>query len=106
VTLAESCLAGEAGVRFVPEADADPAQLLFSEAPGRVVVSVAPEDLDSLLSLAAEHDVDVREAGEVVRGAGGGDRLEIAGIVDLDLGGVRAAYENALARLLEPDPLT
>lgn len=57
VTLAESCIAGEIGAHVsLPEGMRTDA-LLFGEAPSRIVVSVAPDDLCALLKLACKAGV-------------------------------------------------
>jgi phosphoribosylformylglycinamidine synthase subunit PurL len=98
VTLTESCLAGRRGVTFAPEDGVDPVQVLFSEAPTRVVVSVAPGGSERLEALAAEHGVNLRRAGQV-----GGNALVVEGVVDLPLGTVRDAYDGGLARLFDAE---
>lgn len=99
-TLAESCIAGKLGVRYLPEPGLDIAQLLFSESPSRVVVTVRWPDLRDFEGLCEVRGVWARRAGVVV-----GDRLEIQGIVDLPLEGVRQCWENGLAAALEPERL-
>ncbi len=72
VALAESCLNGEVGARLeLPAAD-HLALDLFGEGPSRAIVSLPEENLDRVLSTAAECDVRVIELGRV-----GGDSLEI-----------------------------
>jgi phosphoribosylformylglycinamidine synthase subunit PurL len=93
--LAESALAGGTGVRYDPELDVDPVQLLFSESPTRVVVSVAQDDVRGFRDLCDDHDVFVRPAGVV-----GGAELLVRGIVGLPLTAVRSAYEDSLARIM------
>jgi phosphoribosylformylglycinamidine synthase II len=62
---------------------------LFSEAAGRVVVCVAPEDADRVRDLAG--DVPVTELGTA-----GGDRLVIEGLVDLAVEDVATAHRDTL----------
>jgi phosphoribosylformylglycinamidine synthase len=116
VALAECALWGDIGAELVVSVAAEPAVELFGEGPGRVVATVAPADLDTLLALAAEHGVPVRRLGET-----GGDHLRIrlagvgatgaaeergAGVADaLDepLGALRDAWERGLPRALGED---
>ncbi len=100
-TLTESALAGDVGVRFEPDPGVDPVQVLFSEAPTRVVVSVPQERVNDFEAVCRHHEVWLRRAGTV-----GGDRIEVVGVVDLPLDGARAAYEGGLPRALEADRLT
>jgi phosphoribosylformylglycinamidine synthase subunit PurL len=53
VTLVESCLGGDIGVEVTAPAGITPAQLLFSESPGRVVVSLASTDVRAFAQLCA-----------------------------------------------------
>ncbi|MBW3561221.1 MAG: phosphoribosylformylglycinamidine synthase subunit PurL [Actinobacteria bacterium] len=99
-TLAESCLAGDIGVEYLPEDDLDTSQLLFSESPTRVIVTVAPADVDAFVARCEEADVWVREAGRV-----GGASLRIGDVLDLPLEGVRGAYESGLPTALDVDHL-
>ncbi|MDQ4130795.1 MAG: phosphoribosylformylglycinamidine synthase subunit PurL, partial [Actinomycetota bacterium] len=99
-TVAESCLAGGLGVRYLPEPGVDVAQLLFSESPGRVIVTVPWPDVRDFEGLCEVRGVWARRAGVVV-----GDSLEIQGIVDLPLQAIRAGWENGLAAVLEPEGL-
>jgi phosphoribosylformylglycinamidine synthase subunit PurL len=90
--LADSVAASGLGVQVVAEDDADPVQALFSEAPGRVVVTVAPAQVRALASLCADAGVALRDVGTV-----GGDRLQVTGFVDLATADVVAAMRDALA---------
>ncbi|HEY8449620.1 MAG TPA: AIR synthase related protein, partial [Bacillota bacterium] len=86
VALAECCLAAAgaglgAGVQLPSSARSD--ELLFGEAPSRVIVSVAPDHVEDLLALAAQWSVPACSIGVV-----GGTRLDIA------VGGVRTISAN------------
>ncbi|MFN2555604.1 MAG: phosphoribosylformylglycinamidine synthase subunit PurL [Nitriliruptorales bacterium] len=99
-TLAESCFAGNLGVRYLPEPGVDVAQLLFSESPSRVIVTVPWPDVRDFEGLCEVRGVSARRAGVVV-----GDRLEIQGIIDLPLEGLRHSWETGLSAALEPEGL-
>ncbi|MDQ4131602.1 MAG: phosphoribosylformylglycinamidine synthase subunit PurL [Actinomycetota bacterium] len=99
-TVAESCLAGGLGARYLPEPGVDVAQLLFSESPGRVIVTVPWPDVRDFEGLCEVRGVWARRAGVVV-----GDTLEIQGIIDLPLEAIRACWENGLTAALEPEGL-
>jgi phosphoribosylformylglycinamidine synthase len=79
VTLAECCFDTPFGVEIdlpgVPDAPAEYRDLaaVFSESASRVVVSIGPEDLPTLLSIAAAADVPARPIGRVK-----GGRIQIA----------------------------
>ena len=93
VTLAESALAGGIGVgASVP---GEPHRALFSESPGRVVVSCAPEDIDELLQRARTSGISATSLGST-----GGDRVE-CGEMSVALEQLRGWYEDAL-----PDTLS
>ncbi len=97
-----ACLADQVapGLGVVVEAEpgvAD-AQVLFSEAPGRVVVTVAPEDVGAVAAIAETHGVPVATIGTV-----GGDRLRIGEVVDLGLQEVLTAVHGAVPAALGLD---
>jgi phosphoribosylformylglycinamidine synthase len=98
-----ACLAdatdGGLGVTFEPESGVGVVQALWSEAPGRVLVAVAPHDVDRAVAVCREEGVDVRAAGVV-----GGDRLTVTGLVDLALADIAGVRVGALDRLLDPSP--
>ncbi|MEX0869579.1 MAG: phosphoribosylformylglycinamidine synthase subunit PurL [Nitriliruptoraceae bacterium] len=97
VTLVESCVAGDIGIEVTLPPDVDVAQALFSEAPGRVVVSVASTDVLAFAQLCADADVNVVDIGTVT-----GGRIAIDGAVDLALDDAIDAYRGGLAAVLEP----
>jgi phosphoribosylformylglycinamidine synthase len=74
-------------------------ELLFGEAPSRIVVTVAPGDVDRLLRIAREWAVPAGVLGRV-----GGDRLDVrwgpAASVSLPVSALADAFENGLARAL------
>ncbi|HWC29940.1 MAG TPA: phosphoribosylformylglycinamidine synthase subunit PurL, partial [Dehalococcoidia bacterium] len=96
VALAEACLLGETG--FVGdglEIDARRDAALFGETASRVVVSVGPDRVAELEALLERNEVPYGRLGET-----GGDRLRIAGAIDLPVTGLRDAYEGGLERAL------
>ncbi len=107
VALAEACVAGDVGVEVdlsaagtgAADRDADglsPTQQLFSESPGRVVVTVPSTNVRAFAQLCADAEVPLRDIGTV-----GGGRVRVRGLVDLDLEEVRATYTRGLSELLE-----
>jgi phosphoribosylformylglycinamidine synthase len=96
VALAECCLENHIGfgVALLPiEGRFDAA--LFGEAQSRVVVSARREDGPALESLLRSLDVPFAPIG-----ATGGDRLRIAGHIDVALTELEAAYEGGLEEAL------
>ncbi len=100
VALAESCLAGGLGARVELSGEEQTLfgeeqalfgeeQTLFGEAPGGFLVSGAREAIDGL---AAQTRVQVL-------GAVGGERLTVAGVLDVSLDELRAAHERLLEGL-------
>ena len=99
VALAESCVAGGIGVEIQLSGSLPPAQALFSESPGRVVVTVSSQHVREFATLCADAELILRDIGTV-----GGQRLCIRGLVDLPLADVEQAYEGGLAAVLDEGP--
>ena len=93
VAVAESCAIGGIGVSLDLGLDEDARidAALFGEAPARIVVSAAPDDLTALRGLCEQHGISMCEIGTV-----GGDALRIDGFIDLPLGDVSGSWEGAL----------
>ena len=74
---------------------------LFGETASRVVVTTAPDRLDALQSLAAEHEVPLRRLGAVA--AAPRLHVEAAGesILDEDVNVLYDIWSGALARAME-----
>ena len=87
VTLAESCIAGVIGFKGEWEASGRLDTELFGEGQSRIVLSLNPGKVAELETLAASHDIPIRELGRVT-----GDRLSLADISD--------AWHNGLERAL------
>src|SRR5262249_29901518 len=102
VALAESCITGperlgaEVALPAVGRAD----EILFGEAPSRIVVTAAPADVERLMRIVGEWAVPVAVLGRV-----GGHRLEIrvgtAPLVSVTTQALADRFENGLARALE-----
>ena len=88
VALAE--MAVRSGVGFSVARIADHGAL-FSEAPSRVVVAVAPEVLANVVAMAEHVGVPV-----VRLGLAGGDRLVVKGLADVGLAEATAAWRDRL----------
>jgi phosphoribosylformylglycinamidine synthase len=103
VALLESCITGPdgaAGAAITLEGKGRLDEILFGEAPTRVIVSTPPECRARLEQMAAAAGVPVRSLGRV-----GGDRLTIAAggapVVDLEAVSARVAWRGALAKHLQ-----
>ncbi|NTV99053.1 MAG: phosphoribosylformylglycinamidine synthase subunit PurL [Chlorobiaceae bacterium] len=79
-------------------------ELLYSEAQGRVLLSIAPEHAREVIEQANSHGIPIRVIGKVVEG-----KAEIAvngtEIVNLPVGKLAAAYYHALEQALHLDEL-
>ncbi len=94
--LVEACLVGGRGAQIdlgavdVP----DPFVALFSESAGRVLVTVAPEQVDALHERAGSVGVPAR-----VLGTTGGSELAVSGIPTMGVDELRTAWEATLPAL-------
>jgi phosphoribosylformylglycinamidine synthase len=95
VTLAESCIAGDIGACVSLPEDVRLDALLFGEAPSRIVVSVAPDDLRTLLELARKADIPATLLGHV---AGSDLIIEVGGepLVRAPVAELAATWRGAL----------
>ncbi|MSQ12372.1 MAG: phosphoribosylformylglycinamidine synthase subunit PurL [Dehalococcoidia bacterium] len=93
VALAESAILGGLGFQgdFAVHGRWDAA--LFGEVQSRIVVSLTPEALPALESLAAAEKVPMVRLGAV-----GGDRFTVSNLLDVPLGSLADAWENGLER--------
>ena len=93
VAVAESCAIGGIGaeLNLGLEDSGRVDAALFGEAPARVVVSLAPDNVVTLRELAENHAVDMVDLGAV----GGGD-LAIAGLAELSLKVITETWGGAL----------
>jgi len=87
--LVESSLRHMCGVRVALEGD--PFVALFSESAGRVLVTVAAEDVDRLTDLAARHGVPLSSLGTT-----GGDTVAVEGLFDVNLLELRSTWMATL----------
>jgi phosphoribosylformylglycinamidine synthase len=95
--LAESAVAGGVGVTYACDEDCDAVQMLWSESPGRVLVSVKSQHVRALARLCEDAGITMRDAGTV-----GGDRLEVNGVLDLPMDEVVRANTTGLAAVVDP----
>ncbi|HUH12561.1 MAG TPA: phosphoribosylformylglycinamidine synthase subunit PurL, partial [Longimicrobiales bacterium] len=78
------------------------AALLFGEAQGRIVLSCAPDALERVLALAAEHDVPARAIGHVGE-VGSALSVDVRGerVLELSIERVASAWHEAIPRIME-----
>lgn len=76
-----------------------PDALLFGEAPSRIIISVKPEDVDLMLTIAKQEGVPARVIGKV-----GGKTLVINDWICVDLEEVDGLWRKGLTRLLTRTP--
>ena len=96
VTLAECAIAGGLGATVALDDDLAPVSSLFSETQGRIVVTCAEPDAETLTDLFVARGVTFSVIGEV-----GGDRLVIEDKVDVSLQALEAAWKPTLERLVQ-----
>jgi phosphoribosylformylglycinamidine synthase len=95
--LVEACLVGGRGAQVaLPEA-AEPFVALFAESAARLLVTVAPADVDAVRAAAARQGVPA-----TVLGTTGGAALEIGSLAPLPLDELRAVWEGTLPALFGP----
>jgi phosphoribosylformylglycinamidine synthase II len=95
VALAESCIAGRIGAQVALDDDLTSVASLFSETQGRVFVTCAEADAETLIENLLRHGVPYAVVGEV-----GGDRLSIEGRIDLPVDALLAAWGPTLEALV------
>jgi phosphoribosylformylglycinamidine synthase len=92
VALAEMAVRSGVGFRV---SGVDDGATLFSEAPSRVVLAVAPDRVGDVRAAADAGHMAVAELGEA-----GGDRLVVDGLVDVELAAAVAAWRDRLPAAL------
>jgi phosphoribosylformylglycinamidine synthase len=94
VALAECCLLGGVGVRcpaLRPEDDLRLDSQFFGESQGRFIVSAAPRAVPELQGMARRHHVEM-----LLLGLSGGDSIEFEEQFQVQLDGLRRAWEGGL----------
>jgi phosphoribosylformylglycinamidine synthase subunit PurL len=95
LTLAEACLAGAIGVEVSLSEELTAVQELWSEAPGRVLVTVASQHVRAFAQLCADAEVPLADIGTV-----GGDGLTVRDLLDLTIDELEDAFERGLPAAL------
>jgi len=101
VTLAESCFASNGlGASASPAGDVPAESALFNEGGARCIVTVTPENIAALQSLAAQYGVAANHIGQVT--GDGTLRIQYKGraIIDSDVKKLRDIWANSLERTL------
>jgi len=100
VALAECCVgafgATPLGAKIDLDFASDVERSLFGEGPSVIVVSVAPEDVPSLRSVAAQHEAPLLRIGRV-----GGDRLVLGAHLEVPVEALSEAHHHGLERALQ-----
>ena len=96
MALMESSFAGQKGFNIELPQNYRLDALLFGESQGRCIVSVSPESLEAVKSLAASFAVPCRELGRVLNST----EVVVNGTVYPNLNHFQTLYENALPALL------
>ena len=94
-TLVEACVGGAVGVEASLPEGVSEVQALFSEAPGRVVVTLPSRHVREFAQVCSDAEVPLRDIGTV-----GGDRLVVRELLDLPLGEIERAFGTGLAAAL------
>jgi phosphoribosylformylglycinamidine synthase subunit PurL len=98
VALAELCLAGGVGAQCSDEWThhaTEPVEgVLFSEAPSRIILGVAPAHDNDVTALASLHHVPITRLG-----ASGGDSFVIGDLLEISLDDARSRWASALDHL-------
>ncbi len=98
VALAECCISGKnvIGANINYNVPIDDIYLLFSESQGRVIVSLAKENLSNVEETLKEFSLPYNIIGEV-----GGSFLKINSLIDTDIFALKKTYFSALERFLK-----
>jgi phosphoribosylformylglycinamidine synthase len=99
VAVAESAIAGDTGFALTLPGDLPAHVALFSESASRAVVAVSPVKAELLEAMAETHRVPFARIGET-----GGPRMVFDGLFETTVEEARAAYEDAIPRLLVQPP--
>ncbi|MBY5160982.1 phosphoribosylformylglycinamidine synthase subunit PurL [Nitriliruptoria bacterium AS10] len=99
--LADSAVLGDIGVQIVPTERKDPAQLLFSESPSRVLVTTPSDSVRELARLCADAEVPLADVGTV-----GGTTIDVQGLLTLSLEDVRDAHLRGVPTAVDPSLVT
>ena len=94
IALAEMALRKKIGATVRLLNHADPFIALFSESPGRILITTTRDRVDQLINTAKFHRVKAKEIGTT-----GGDHFEVDGQFVIDLTVLKSAHEETFPRL-------
>lgn len=94
IALAEMALRKKIGATVSLLNHADPFIALFSESPGRILITTTRNRVDQLINTAKFHRVKAKEIGTT-----GGDHFEVDGQFVIDLAALKSAHEETFPRL-------
>ena len=94
IALAEMALRKKIGATVRLSNHSDPFIALFSESPGRILVTTTRDRVDQLINTAKFHRVKAKEIGTT-----GGDHFEVDGQFVIDLAVLKSAHEETFPRL-------
>ena len=94
IALAEMALRKKIGATVRLSNHSDPFIALFSESPGRILVTTTRDRVDQLINTAKFHRVKAKEIGTT-----GGDHFEVDGQFVIDLAALKSAHEETFPRL-------
>ncbi|MBX2992188.1 MAG: phosphoribosylformylglycinamidine synthase subunit PurL [Bacteroidetes bacterium] len=96
VSIAESCIANKdkpigatLDLHATQFSGMRPDFLLFGEDQSRLIVTIAPEDIDRLMAIAKSNSIKATVIGKV-----GGQRLRIGGLLEVTIDSVATAYDS------------
>lgn len=97
LALAECAVGGDRPLGAVVELmdKIRPDALLFGEAPARIVMTVAPENVSTIKSIAQSLSCPARSVGLV-----GGDRLKIDNLIDMPVDEIKKLWSGAISRIV------
>lgn len=94
IALSEMALRKKIGATVRLLNHADPFIALFSESPGRILITTTRDRVDQLINTAKFHRVKAKEIGTT-----GGDHFEVDGQFVIDLAALKSAHEETFPRL-------
>ncbi len=102
LALAECAVGGRQpfGISVTLDDDLPPVALFFGETQGRVLLSVAPENVTRTLEIVRDHGVLVRPVGTVGEPGGLFSIRNATGRIEVDVGAVAAPYHQTLPDLM------
>ena len=98
VTMAECCITGNKGMlgaKVDIEGDLAPEVQLFGESASSIVISVSPDDVETMLTIAQELGAPAKKIGVV-----GGGKLEIGDMLKADISELHANWNTTIPKIV------